>query len=56
MACGSMYAGAVTACETGVVVGEEGEGHRTAKGDGMGTEMIAIEDNGIGGGGECNGC
>jgi hypothetical protein len=53
MTCGSMYAGAVTACETGVVIGEERE---AAEGDGMDIEMIAIEDNGIGGGGECNGC
>ena len=56
MGCGSMYAGAVTAWEIGIVIGEEREGYRMAKGDGMGIGMIAIEDNGIGGGGKCNGC
>ena len=34
MTCGSMYAGAATACETGVVIGEETGGYRMAKGDG----------------------
>ena len=31
MGCSSMYAGAVTAWEIGVVIGEEREGYRTAR-------------------------